>query len=450
MKRLLLFVALIAISLNASAQRKIDSLNQYHRSSLYTVLIKHSQSPYGESIDSAFMAMPMPDKFNDHNLYNRSFESSAKKAKTKANSKKKDEVNTADIEEFFVRNAVAKALISKWFNRDSSTGICDMELISERGYYDASQLDIRVAEQSFRGKAQLADMGDKLLGNTFVLVNDITFADKGERTKKAAGWISAIGQIGSALLGVDVSAGTDLIAHSVDQFDGFRVNITSYLYRLVWDEDMLWNFYSQYYADESYSEADRLAARDRFNAIQGSDPMFRLEPVGKTTTTAENVSSKYFAKQSKSEQMLKVCTRAIDKSIVQLQREYEEFKVNVPIYRINDDKTVEVQIGLKEGVNKDGLYHVLMPVEDELGRITYNKIGELKPIEGKIWDNRFGALEDAEALAADKGAKADEDAEGGNAYLSATTFKIISGADRITPGCLVREKKIDKLKPNNK
>ena len=263
MKRLLLFVALIAISLNASAQRKIDSLNQYHRSSLYTVLIKHSQSPYGESIDSAFMAMPMPDKFNDHNLYNRSFESSAKKTKTKANSKKKDEVNAADIEEFFVRNAVAKALISKWFNRDSSTGICDMELISERGYYDASQLDIRVAEQSFRGKAQLADMGDKLLGNTFVLVNDITFADKGERTQKAAGWISAIGRGVSAFSRVDVSAGTDLIAHSVDQFDGFRVNITSYLYRLVWNEDMLWNFYSQYYADESYSEADRLAGQQK-------------------------------------------------------------------------------------------------------------------------------------------------------------------------------------------
>lgn len=442
MKRVLLLVAMIAISFNASAQRQIDSLGKYHRSSLYNVLIKHSQLPYGESIDSAFMAMPLPDKFNDHNLATRSFESSAKKVKKKANSGKKDMVNSADIDEFFVRNAVAKALISKWFNRDQNTGICDMNLISERGYYDASQLDIRLAEQSARGKAQLADMGDKLIGNTFVLVNDITFADKGERSEKAAKGISIFGALASAITGIDVTDLTDGVAAGVNQIDGFKVNITSYLYRLVWDEDKLWDFYSQYYADESYSEADRLAARDRFNAISGSDPIFGLEFVGKTTTSAANLASKFFAKQSKADQMLKVCTRAIDKSIVQLQREHDDFKVNVPIHSINEDGTVDVQIGLKEGVNEKSRYSVLMPVEDELGRISYEKVGQLRPIKGAIWDNRFGALEDAEALAADKDAKADEDAEGGNAHLSATTFKIVTGADRIVPGCLVREEKI--------
>ena len=137
--------------------------------------------------------------------------------------------------------------------------------------------------------------------------------------------------------------------------------------------------------------------------------------------------------------MLKVCTRAIDKSIVQLQRAYEVFRVNVPIYRINDDGTVDVQIGLKEGINEKSEFDVLMPVEDENGRITYEKVGRISPVKGKIWDNRFGALEDAKALEEDKEAKADEDAAGGNAYLDATTFKVISGANRIMPGCLVRE-----------
>ena len=137
--------------------------------------------------------------------------------------------------------------------------------------------------------------------------------------------------------------------------------------------------------------------------------------------------------------MLKVCTRAIDKSIVQLQRAYEVFRVNVPIYRINDDGTVDVQIGLKEGINEKSEFDVLMPVEDENGRITYEKVGRISPVKGKIWDNRFGALEDAKALEEDKDAKADEDAAGGNAYLDATTFKVISGANRIMPGCLVRE-----------
>lgn len=446
MKRLFLLVCLVMVSFTASAQRQLDSLAKYHRSSLYTVLIKHSQLPYGESIDSAFMAMPMPDKFNNHNLADRSFESSAKKVKKAAKSQKKDKVNFEDINNFFTREAVAKALISKWFNRDARTGICNMDLISERGYYDASQLDIRLAEQSLRGKAQLADLGDKLIGNTFVLVNDITFIDNGEVSSGVATGLRIFGALAGAIVGIDVTDVTDMAANAVNDIDGFRVNITSYLYRLAWNEDLLWDFYSRFYADHTYSDEQRIVARDLFNAIQGSDPIFRLEYVGKTTTTAANMSSKYFAKKSKSEQMLKVCTRAIDKSIVELQREYEDFKVNVPIYRVNEDGTVDIQIGLKEGVNEKSEYDVLMPVEDEMGRLIYTKIGQVRPVKGKIWDNRFGAMEDAEALASDKDAKADEDAKDGNAYLDATTFKATAGGNRIIPGCVVREVTIKRTK----
>lgn len=229
---------------------------------------------------------------------------------------------------------------------------------------------------------------------------------------------------------------------------GERTTTTTYIAVVVSlvDEDLLWDFYTRFYVDHTYDDGQRITNRDLFNAISGSDPIFRLEYVGKTTTSAANISSKYFATRSKAEQMLKVCIRAVDKSIVNLQREYDEFKVNVPIYQINDDGTVDVQIGLKEGVNAKSKYDVLMPEEDAYGRITYTKIGSLKPVKGQIWDNRFGAMEDAEALAADKKAKADDDAKGGNPYLTATTFKIVSGADRIVPGCLVREAKIKREK----
>lgn len=440
MKRLILALALCFTIVGANAQQsKTDSIIEYRRSSLYSTLITHSALPYSAEIHTAFMDMPMPDKFNDHNLATRAFESSASKVKKAKNNAKKDATNMADIDNFISQNEIAKALISKWFNRDAATGNCDMNLIAERGYYDASQLDIRLAEQSVRGKAQLGDAGTELIGNTFMLVNDITFIDKGENSEKAAVGIKVLGTLFGAITGVDVDAVTDLAATAVNSIDGFRVNITSYLYRLTWDEERLWGFYNQYYADENYSAEERNAARDAFNALPYDDPFFGIEFIGKTTTSAANLSSKYFAEQSKEDQMLKVCTRAIDKSIVQLQRAYEIFRVNVPIYRINDDGTVDVQIGLKEGINEKSEFDVLMPVEDENGRITYEKVGRISPIKGKIWDNRFGALEDAKALEEDKDAKADEDAAGGNAYLEATTFKVNSGANRIMPGCLVRE-----------
>ena len=148
--------------------------------------------------------------------------------------------------------------------------------------------------------------------------------------------------------------------------------------------------------------------------------------------------------------MLKVCTRAIDKSIVQLQRDYEEFRVNVPLYRINEDGMVDVQIGLKEGINSRSQFDVLMPVENEDGRTTYEKVGKIHPVENLIWDNRFGADEDAAGMVAagqEAGAGKNSDDEPiGNVGLDATTFKISSGKDRIVPGCLVREATIKREK----
>ena len=82
--------------------------------------------------------------------------------------------------------------------------------------------------------------------------------------------------------------------------------------------------------------------------------------------------------------------------------------------------------------------------DESKGYRTYKRVGMLKPVAGKIWDNRYGALEEAEmhkaAAAAGKKTKSKEaDAEGGDAYLTSTTFEIISGAGDIHEGMLIRE-----------
>ena len=139
--------------------------------------------------------------------------------------------------------------------------------------------------------------------------------------------------------------------------------------------------------------------------------------------------------------MLKVCTRAVDKSIVELQREYDEFKVKVPIYGISEDgQFVDVQIGLKEGINEKSKFEVLLPVEGEDGKISYNKVGMIQPLKDKIWDNRFGALEEAKAVA-EEGSTDQDAANLEAASLTASTFKILSGANNIVPGCLLRDRK---------
>lgn len=412
-------------------------LAKYRRSSLYTILIRHPEAKYGQSIDSAFLSIPTPEKFNNHDLAIKSFD--AVDAPRQRKGKVRDDFNLGVIDAFITANAIPSGMVAKWFVRDPQTGAFDMSLIQQRGSYDASQLDIRLADGSALGRATLADAGEELIGKTFVLVNDITFVDKGEKSAKAGGWLRVLGAVAGAATGTDLSSVGDAAAKLVNEIDGFSVNITSYLYRLVWNDEVAANFYTYYWMDDASLDPARRAAFD-------TTSLFKVAYVGKTMTSAGNLASKSFAK-SKEEQMLKVCTRAIDKSIVQLQRDFDEFKVNVPIYRINEDKTVDVQIGLKEGINSKSQFDVLMAAQDENGRTIYEKVGRIQPIEGRIWDNRFGADEDARAQAAEaskksapkKGKEASDDEPLGDVSLMATTFKIVSGANKIVPGCLVRE-----------
>lgn len=442
MKKFLFFAIALSMAIGSvSAQEATEpegngEMAKYRRSSLYSILIKHSSFPYAAEIDSAFMVMPIPDKFNDHNLEVRSFESSA--VKMKKNGKAKKKLNLQDTDNFLNTNDVAKALVAKWFLRDPENGGFDMSLIQERGFYDASQLDIATAEESTRGKSSLGDAGEALIGNTFVIVNDITFVDKGEKSARVAESISLIGKILSqATEDKSYEEIGDVAAAITNEIDGFTVNITTYLYRLKWNDEVEGTFYKLYWINKGGSDDTRK------EAFEKSD-IFSVDYIGQTTTSASNLASKSLSSQSKGQQMLKVCTRAVDKSIVELQREYDEFKVNVPIYKISEDGDfVDVQIGLKEGINEKSKFEVLLPIEGENGKLTYDKVGMIQPLKDKIWDNRFGALEEAKAVAEE----GSNDAEAANleaASLTASTFKILSGANKIVPGCLVREVTIKK------
>lgn len=424
---------------NADGLTDNGKIQKYRRSSLYTVLITHSKQDQGTTIKRVFMSLPTPDKFNNHDLRIKTFESSVAKPKKKA-SAKRDQTNLIDIEAFIDKNDIARQMIAKWFNRDAN-GNMDVDLLVERGMYSAQVTDIDEAQHSSYGIMSLGDQGEELIGKTFLLVNDITYADKGEKSAKAAGAIRFFGSLLGGLTGTNISDLTDMAADGINEIDGFGVNISSYLFRLDWNKDMLNTLYATLWLDENVT--DEAKRRERINAFDLSD-IFKLTYVGSTSTTKGFTASKSFSKKSEEQQMAVACGRALDESILNLQRQFDEFKVSVPIMSINQNaRTCEVAIGLKEGINEKSKFEVLMQVENENGTISYNRIGTIEPIPGKIWDNRYGALEIAEAYAADgQKAKKEDGVADGNAYLKATTFKITSGSDRIYPGCLVREIKI--------
>lgn len=112
-----------------------------------------------------------------------------------------------------------------------------MELVQERGYQNASEVDKRLAALSVRKDALLRDAGEELIGSTFVLINDIRYIDKSRGSSVIGGVVSAAIKTASAFQGQNMSNQKDL-GDIIASYKGFNVKIKTYLYQLVWDEEI--------------------------------------------------------------------------------------------------------------------------------------------------------------------------------------------------------------------
>jgi hypothetical protein len=414
-------------------QEDNNAIAKYRRSSLFTVLIQHPIEEFSNELTTAFLTMPVSDKFDDHSLHN---DYKVIKSTTSGKRKKKNsEENFPDIEKHFYQHSLGQRipnmLVAKWFNRDPYSGKFNMDLISERGNYDATLSDVALADMSARGRALLADAGEELIGKTFVVVNDVTYINKEERTKVAGGILKFIGGIAEVAGYSDVADIANTAGTVTEQFGGFSVRITSYLYRLDWNPEVAATFYQDYWIDDHNYDPAKAQAFDNCD-------LFKLNYVGEHSSIAGNVTVKGFKQNTDEVLISKVCTRALDRSIVELQRTYDEFKVNTPIHSIDENGNVFVQIGLKEGINTRSKFEVLEQIENEDGKTEYRRIAMIEPVKNQIWDNRFMAAEEAAEMAAQGVKNTDEEAKGGNVNLTATQFKKVSGG-KIYPGLLVRE-----------
>ena len=420
---LLLLVAVTAFAQDTIQQaafgqkKRADNMNTtYHRSSWYNILLYHVDQQYAEEILATYYARPQSEKFNDHSLPIEVVTTTGKKY-----------ASFYDVDKYVMNNNIGNDLVAKWFNRNDSTGYCDMNLIYMRAVEGASTEMMETSELTKLGKFILLDSGTDLIGNTYVLVHDIIYIDKGERNKKTANGFRVFGEILKGVgeimaaatgdnsyneLGRNLDELSRTTADVVDDFEGFRVKIQTHLYRLNWqyhDNDL---FYENYYMDEySYDY-------EKYNAWQDAD--YSLSYIG----TQEAICGEtVLAGRYNLSQLIKIVVyRTLDECVVKLQRNYEEFKVKEPIYEIAPNGYVVAKVGLKEGVTNKSKYEVLEKIETSGGTIKYKRVGVLKPVKGMIWDNRYMAKEDGAP----------------NSDLNGTYFKVKKGKN-LYPGLLIRE-----------
>ena len=395
----------LVVSIAISVQAQETDAN-YRRSSIYSVLVNHTDQQFASEIKEAFLQIPVPDKFNDHNLSVKVL--NLDKKLSGASSEKENPL----ITEFLNNNKVASRLVGRWFNRDFFTGQCNMELVKERGLYNATEFDKQLASRSARGMAMLQDAGEDLIGNTFVLVNDIRYVDKNKGAKTASSILKVFGSIAAAYTGTNIDDLTDNIGDMVETIKGFKVKINTFLYKLEWSDDIATQFYQ-----DQYGAVPDPTKKANFDAARGN---YKLKYVGKVESSGGTTTSFLGINEDQPVVMVrKACQRAIDENVVDLQRNYEEFRTKSPLVSV---EPITAFVGMKEGVTAKSKFEVLEVVELENGKHKYNRVGVIQPIENLIWDNRFMAVE--------------EGAQG--ATLGFTTFRKVSGKD-FSKGMLIRE-----------
>ena len=410
---------------------------KYRRSSLYTMMLDDNRRERYRVIKDAFGNAVLSEKFNDHNI-------GPYLIPAHGMSGEKDQ--TKLIEQYLNNKGVARDLVAKWFNRDEN-GNFNMNLIAERGQYNASEIDVKVAQSSVRGKAMLADAGRELIGNTFVIVYDYKYTNKQEQAKKRGGFLDIVSTAAS-IAGMDdvanIAQGVRVASDVMGK--GYFVRTTSYLYRLVWNDDVANEFYTYLWNDATDSDPKRKELFDR------SD-LFKLEYVG-SEKSRNNLQSTIFTSKSDNQLIEIATTRAVDKNIGKLQRTYEEFRVKTPLLSTDP---IAAQIGTKEDIERGDKFEVLEQILDEDGTTYYDKIGTIKV--QKVWDNAYvpddtsgegtaqvlteadleglSNIEKIKMAAAELKKKKQQEKKEGERNLNYTIFK--GSAKKLAPGMLIRQ-----------
>lgn len=438
MRHRLVWIVLV-IALPVLAQSNDQSLN-YRRNALATMLVYHPEDEFGINIYEAFDSLPLPDKYDDQNIGIRIIDNSQIWGVQRNDSgfykatyghpltTQEIQKNAQAIEDLLNRAEVGKRLVSKWFDlhgNSTDDAVFDTELLQTRGQYNASDVDVAVAMQTVRGVAALSDAGEELIGQTFVLVNDITYITAEQEAAVAKTTLAVLGGIFDIFTGGDAGKNLASAAGTIaDSFTGFNVKTHSYLFQLVWNDSIANTFYSQYYT------ATPNAAK--IEAFMGDSTLFRVQYVAHEYEFDKKSTLK--GDYERSELVKTICARSMDKNIVALAKQYEDFKVKTPVYSVvyNEKGKIEgyaAKIGMKEGITGSSKFQVVQRVFDpETEKTTYKYVATVKPVKDKIWDNRYNAVIE----------------KGEGSELTYTTFKKTAGGE-ILPGMLLIEGKYRKV-----
>lgn len=381
---------------------------KYRRSSLSMNLIESASYPNKDTVMSAWRGYEFPDKYNNHSIDIGNMEVDNVESI-------KDEDMPAEIEKFITETDLAKKIVAKWFNytpNNNASSPFNMQLVQDRGFYNATEMDAAVASGQTRGFASLGDAGEELIGKTFITFSKLRFEANevyARGIRDAA--LSSAELINSSLLRSAAEAAANKAYAKAKE--GYSVTTKTWLYQLDWNEETANAFYAMWNDPEAFENSD----------------IFKLKYIGKEASrTLVTASLKKGEGQRSDEEMIRLATvRNVDRVFANLQKEYDAFKPVTPILSSNP---ITAKIGLKEGLEPGDKFEILEMNWDKKSQTTiWKKVGTCSVSKkAPILDNRYYATDKPDVILDEKGKEIEQ--------VSVTTFK---GPKNAQSGMLLKQ-----------
>ncbi len=441
MKKILLIIVVLTPTLLFAQKKGKDVKDvKYRRSSLHMMVMEdHDLVPqYKAIIVDAMTNAPWPDKYDQHDIGIASYdilsidvpeateEEGVEKSKEEEKQDKRLKGVDKKIEKFLKDKGVARTLVAKWFNRNKEDGSMDLNLIADRGKYDATTLDVKKAKmQSKTVSTQMRDAGKELIGNTFVIINKANFIEN----EVAATIIFEASKLSIAEMKEENAMqklGKDAAKSAAEALyertrKGYTVGTRSFLYKLTWSDSIYKIFSSEHVVLEGMDDEIK---KQKSLAFENSD-LYSMEFVGMEKATVVVFNLK--AENLTTEQIIGEATvRTGNKVFAKLQKTYDVFKPKTPLAQVEKKgKLCTAKVGLKEGLEGNEKFEVLEQFTNKEGLTEYKSIGTIKVDKKNIWDNQYYASKPPVIE--------------GEVAIQATHFK--GCKKKYYPGLLIRQRK---------
>lgn len=277
---------------------------------------------------------------------------------------------------------MAREMFCKWFVNPENTSELSVDLLRERANFNATETEKLAVAGSARGAFdQIADdAGYELLNNSFTAVTRFRYMNGEdmyneimENAELVAQYLPMKDARDLAMTAAEASATAAKLAIG----DGYVIYSTTYLYQLVWNDDV------QNAIEEKWTDVDGFRNLD----------CFELRYVG-----SENAYAKVLSRKFTQEEALKLAVkRSMEKVLAKLERKYEVFRTKTPLVGLDP---LTADIGTKECVEKGDKYEVLeKSIDKKTNRTVYKRKGLLVvDVVGNNIDDGSEEIEDGASM----------------------------------------------------